>query len=361
MSRATGVLVAILLLAVAVKLPYIWHLDGRFYLDVVRAVNFGSLVERGIYAVDTDVIANKTFVGPLLCFQLFDAWGPDSLKLLNLLVVVAICCGQYALGRGYYAPRTVLAAVLLVAFYTGTNRNVIAGEPEDNLATLCLTVGMLAYVRRRSGLLAGLALGVGFLFKYWVAIFFLGFAAYLLSRRRWRDLVEAGLGMGLPFALLALVDRGASLRGLLAGERQNREFSGWRLVAYKLVSTGMIVAVPASAWAWWRRRDDRSTLFFCVSVSFFVYVVLTGHAWPANFIMMACLVFSGFLVVETVLPAADAIPLRWRRGAALAAVAAWIILNTALTAAYLDESTIPVTLFPDRTAAQKMFPYNAAP
>jgi hypothetical protein len=354
-------IVAILLLAVAVKLPYIWYLDGRFYLDVIKSVNFGSLVDRGIYAIDTDVISNKTFVGPLLCFRLFDAWGADSLKVLNLVVVLAICWGQVALGRGYYAARTVLAALLLVAFYTGTNRNVVAGEPEDTIAAFCLTLAVLLYVRGRSVLLAGLVMGLGFLFKYWVAIFFLGVATYLLARRAWRDLAVMAVGMALPFAALSVIDHGASLRGVLVSEHQNRGFAGWKLVAYKLVSTGMIVAVPASAWAWWRRRDDRSTLFFCVSISFFVYVLVTGHAWPANFIMMACLVFSGFLVVESLLPAIEAVPAPWRRRVALTLAGGWVLVTTALTAVYLDESTVPISLFADRAAARALFPYNPLP
>lgn len=364
MRGATGGLaaaLAIVALAVAVKLPYLWFLDGRYYPDVDKAVNFGALLDRGVYAIDADIINNKTFVGPLLCWALYERFGAGSLASLNLAAVLALCGVQVALGRGHYAPRTVLAALLLLAFYTGTNRNVIAGEPEDNLAALCLAAGVLVHVRGGPALLAGLLLGVGILFKYWVGIFCLGLALPLVAWRRWRTLAGLAAGAALPLAVLSLVDGGASLRGLLVSERFNRAWTGWRLVGFKLISTGMLFAFATSAWGWWRRRDDRrSTLFFCLATSFVAYVVVTGHAWPANFVMMACLVFSGFLIAEALWPAADALPPAWRRRALLAAAAVWMLVNTALTAAYLDASTRPVTLVATRAAAQHLFPYNAA-
>jgi hypothetical protein len=360
-SFSTWVL-AITALAAAVKLPFAWYLGGRFYPDVNKAVNFGALLHRGAYAFDTDVINNKTLLGPLLCFALYDRFGPGSLALLNLGVVLALCATQVALGRGHYAPRVVLAALVLMAFYTGTNRNVVAGEPEDNLAALCLAVGVLVHVRGGPALLAGLLVGVGVLFKYWVGIFGLGFALPLALQRRWRTLAALVAGMAAPFAVLSVIDGGTSLRGILVSERFNRDYTGWRLVAFKMVSTGMLFALVASAWGWWRRRDDeRSTLYFCLATSFVAYVVVTGHAWPANFVMMACLVFSGFLIAEALLPAVDALPLAWRRPALVATAAAWVVVNTALTAAYLDVSARPIALLRDRDEAQHMFPYNPPP
>jgi hypothetical protein len=351
--------VAILAVAVAVKLPYVWVLHGRFYPDVDKAVNFGSLLARGVYDAHTDVISNKTFLGPILCFRLWELGGANALVLLNLAVVLAVCWAQYALGRDAFDARTRLAALLLLAFYTGTNRNVIAGEPEDSLAALCIALGVLWYVRRDGAWLAGLLLGVGSLFKYWVAIFGLGFVAALAARRRWEAVVWLGAGMAAPLALLSAADGGESVRGIFISARHNQHFAGWTLVIFKMLSTGMLVFAPAAAWAWWRRRDERRTLFFSISVAFPVYMVLTAHAWPANFVLMACLVFSGFLVAEAVLAALDAARPRWRRPLAAALALAWIAVTTALTSAYLDTATVPIQLVPDRGAAQKLFPYNA--
>src|SRR5262249_34172283 len=157
--------------------------------------------------IQTHVINDKTFVGPIAWFSVHEWFGIRGLLTFNLAAFVALCAVQYGLGRRRYDESTRVVAMVLFAFYVGTHRNVVAGESDDNVPALLFALGMLIYVNTRRVLPAGLVIGIGFLFKFWVAIFSLGFVAYLVWKKSWRDLAWALAAMGVPFIALNGVDR----------------------------------------------------------------------------------------------------------------------------------------------------------
>jgi hypothetical protein len=70
-SDHTGAIALLLLASLLIKLFLIWHLEGRVYQDVVRVLNFGYALDQHILSIHTDYIRNKTFLGPLLWFSLY--------------------------------------------------------------------------------------------------------------------------------------------------------------------------------------------------------------------------------------------------------------------------------------------------
>jgi len=147
MQRSTLFTLGIILsTSLILKLLVIGYLDGRVYYDVSKALNFGYLVHQKTFSIYTDIINSKTFLGPLLWFYLYRAGGLVGLQLFNLLVFVLLFLTVYALGKGRYGTPTIILALFLFAFYAGTNRNISAGEPDDNIAALFFGLGVLFYL-----------------------------------------------------------------------------------------------------------------------------------------------------------------------------------------------------------------------
>jgi WD40-like Beta Propeller Repeat len=242
-------LAAILLASIAVKIFFIWYLGDRLYFDNVKAVNFGFLVHRGDFSIHEHFVNSKTFVGPLLWFQVYDWFGVPGLKVVNVIAFLGLFVIVHRLGVRRSSQPAVVLGLFLFAFYAGTNRNIVAGEPDDNVAALCFGLGVLAYLNGRSRLLAGALMGVGFLFKFWIAVFCLAFGVFLVWKRRWRDAVLVTTAAAVPFAVVNVIDGFTSMRSLLVSERIQHQLSSWPDVGSRAVSTGMLVIVAASAWS----------------------------------------------------------------------------------------------------------------
>ena len=337
--RSTLAIALILFASILLKLAFIWYLDGRAYPDVFRAINFGYRLHQDIFSIHTEIINSKTFLGPILWFHLYQSFGMLGLNLLNIFVFVLLFFTQYALGKGRYGTSTIVFALFIFAFYVGTNRNVVAGEPDDNIAALCFSLGLLVYLNTGRLFSSSFLMGVGFLFKFWVAVFCVGFAFYLLSKVRLRDLCLAGLGMSLPFLLINGIDGFASMRALLKSVGIQHRYSDWGEVGFKMLSTGMTFSVLASAWMWLKRRSDPNTLFFLVSSAYFVYVLVNRDAFAASFVMMQCLMFSSFLIAELALTAQSLRNDRWRAGALMVSCAIYLVITSAITYQHLYRDT----------------------
>ena len=305
--RTAGrVLTSLLALSIVIKLAFIAYLHDQAYHDVFRTVHFGYLLDQGLFSIHHDSLVNKTFLGPVLWHAVYQRAGIAGLKLFNLLAFGALLWLQFSMGRRRFGDRTVSFAIVLFAFYVGTNRNVVAGEPDDMLAAVLFTGGVLVYLNTRKTFPAALFMGVAFLFKFSTGIFFAGFALYLLTRKRWKDLGLAALGMALPFLALNAIDGRQSWDGLLRSLDAQQGYTAWSIVAAKLLTTGMLFSVVLSFLVWWRSRDAVRSLFFFVPTAYFVYVLFKQNAFPVTFVMMQCLLFSSFLIAEFVL--------RWRKG-----------------------------------------------
>jgi hypothetical protein len=342
-------LAALFLGAVLIKLAFMWHLEGRVYPDVTRAINFGYALDRQILSIHTDFIRNKTFLGPSLWFHVHQSLGLTGVMLFNLLAFGLLFLTQYRLGRTRYEERSIVVALLLFAFYVGTNRNVAAGEPDDNLAALCFSLGILVYLDAKKPAYASLLMGLGFLFKFWVAVFLAGFGVYLLTRKRWRELLTVAAGSVVPFLVINGADGFESLRGLLASQDMQQGYSSWGSVGFKMLSTGLAPSVLIAAYVWLHDRSEQNTLFFFVSSAYAAYAVVQRDAFAASYVMMLCLMFSSFLIAEFMSRRLGA------RGLA-AACALYIVLSSAITYHNLYEDTRPVVLRTNESAIRRMFP-----
>jgi hypothetical protein len=339
----------IVLAAVLLKIVLMWHVGGGIYKDPNRALNFGHLVDIGVFHLGRDVTNSKTYIGPIIWFAIFKAGGIGLLKLANLLLFAGLCVVQLGLGRPY-GERTRLIALFLLAFYVGTNRNIVVGEIDDTMSALLFSAGVWAYLDSRRAFGAGVLMGLAFLFKFSAAIFIAAFGGYLILAWRLRDAVGAGVGIALPFLAITATTGGAG-RALEISLTQQRGYSTWRQVAEKLVTTGMLVSVASSAVAWVRRRDERNTLFLVLSASYFVYVLANRDAFAASFVMMQCLVFSSFLIA---LFLEDFISARFMA----AVLAGYLIVTTALTYRNLASDAKPVMIYRDEPNVERMFPWN---
>lgn len=341
-SAATSAIGLILFGSVILKLVFIWYLEGRAYGDVEKALNFGYLVHEKTLSIDTDIINSKTFLGPVLWFYLYQLSGMLGLKLFNVVVFVLLFLTQYALGKGRYSRATIVLALFFCAFYVGTNRNIVAGEPDDNVSALLFSLGVLVYLGTGRIFRSSLLMGVAFLFKFWAAVFCVGFVVYLLSKRRFGDLWPAGVGMAAPFLLINLVDGFESTRALWVSLNVQEGFSSWSDIAVKMLSTGMLFCGLLSAWAWLRRRNDVNSLFFAISAIYFIYVLLNRDAWAITFVMMQCLIFSSFLISQLLL---DIGRLGTRRIVVLCS--AYLVLTSAITYQNLYRDTKEIVLVAD--------------
>ncbi len=335
--RFVAAAAAILLLSIALKLVLVSHIDGRVYGDVQRAINFGYAVDEGRAHITTHSDQTKTFVGPLIWYRLFLAGGAGAVKAVNFVFFVLLFAAQLALARRLTNDETALVTAVLFAFYVGTVRNVVAGEPDDMVAALCVAAAILAWVTRGRGDLAGGLAGVGFLFKFWAGIFFLGFAAYLAHQRRWKELAIAGAASVVPFALINLVDRGQSLRGLLYSAGIQQGYSSWNIVAFKLVSTGILAGTLIAAYQQWRRPTEAGKLLLPLALAYPIYMVLMRDAHAASFVGMLWIVFAGPLLALWVLQLRP--PGVSRKVVAGAVLAVYVVVATGLAAYRLHHDT----------------------
>jgi len=341
--------------SIAVKLVFIWYLGDRLYYDNLKAVNFGLLVHRGYFAIDTQFVNSKTFVGPLIWFQVHDWFGVLGLKLASLTAFVLLFVTAYRLAAPYFPRRTVLLGLFLFAFYAGTNRNVVAGEPDDNVAALFFSFGVLAYLNGKRRVWVGVLMGIGFLFKFWIAVFGLAVGGFLIWKRRWREAALVTLGAAVPFAIVNLIDRGQSLQSLFVSEQLQNQLSPWGELASRSVSTGLLFTFVASAWSWWRDRRDIKTLYFLLLVSYAIYVLVNRDAFAITFVMMQCLVFCACLVAEGVLALTDSrIPLRgWP--ALVVFCGLYLAASTAITWQHLYRDTVVMTFVETQAEVDRMF------
>jgi len=341
--------------SIAVKLVFIWYLGERLYFDNLKAVNFGMLVRRGYFAIDTQFVNSKTFVGPLIWFRVYDWLGVLGLKIASLAAFVVLFVTAYRLAAPYFPRRIVLLGLFLFAFYAGTNRNIAAGEPDDNVAAMFFSLGVLAFLNRGSRLWAGVLMGIGFLFKFWIAVFGLAVGLFLLWKRRWREAALVTLGAAIPFVIVNLIDHGQSLRSLLISEQIQQQLSPWSDVASRVVSTGLLFTFIASAWSWWRDRSDIKTLYFLMIVCYVTYVLLNRDAFAITFVMMQCLVFCAFLTADAVLTMTDwRIPFRGR-AALLIFCALYFVASTAITWQHLYRDTVVMRVVLMQHEVESMF------
>jgi hypothetical protein len=343
------------LLATLIKIGLIGYLGGRLYGDTNRALNFAALVAQGSESLRAVVINDKTFIGPLLWYWLYRHVGVAGLTTFNLLCFLALCAVAYRLGRNRYDGGIRAIALLLFAFYVGTHRNIVAGEPDDNLAALLFAFGVLTYLDARRPLLAGLAMGVGFLFKFWIPIFAFGFAVFLTQQRLWRHLGWALAGMALPFLAVNLVDGMASFRCLLLSIGKQHGYSNWSDLGFKLLSTGLLPMAVVTTLVWWRRRTELRTLFWLLSIVYPAYVVLNRDAFAASFVLMLSMVFASFLLAEALQAMVRRLPRRMRSGALAVVLATYLLGPGAVTYHNLYRDTQPVVLNQNPMQTRHMF------
>ncbi len=350
---------AILGAALLVQLVLMLHVGNRAYGDVLKAVNFGHLVDAGAYEVGRDMVNSKTFVGPWLAYQLFARWGLDGLRVANMAIFVLLGGLVLVFGRGRFDVGTRLLALFVFAFYPGTLRSIVAGELDDQLATLLLATGVLVYLERGRVLTSALLLGTGFLFKFWVAIFGLGFLVFLVVTRRARAVPIALAGLGLPFAVVSLFDGGGSLHALRTSLGLSIHFSTWGKVVFKVFSTGLGPAalVAVASWAEGERRDV-DTLFLCLAASYVAYVFGARDAWAATTMMMTCLVFSSHLLAAWMLRRTRALAPSARRAVAIAFVTFYPTAATTVAYVNLYRDTLPIRLFVTTDEITRTFHYN---
>jgi hypothetical protein len=322
---------AILAAALLVKVVLLVLFEHRLYGDVIQAVNFG----REHHADPSRyLITSKTYVGPVAWYSMYHHVGVRGLKLLNIVLFVAAFGLQRRFGRGVFSDDAVAIALVLFAFYPGADLTVVAGEQDDLVTLLLFALGTHVYVRREAAFLAGLAMGLAFLFKFTAAIFFAGFALHLVLTRRPRALLVASIAMALPFLLLNLTDHFDSTRNLFFATGLQRGFSTWPAVGFKLLSTGLLATVILS---WWAYSSDggRTTLLCCLLPSaYLAYVLLNRDAFSAGYVMMQGMWFAGFPLALLLL--------RARRLAIGAVLAGYVVVATAIAYHNLAHDTFDV-------------------
>ncbi len=330
--------------SIVIKLALALYLGTEFHGDTVRAVNFGYGVHDGAISIRTHFDNTKTWLGPVLWYQLFELAGPWGLKLFNLLVFVVLLGVQYRTGRRFYGRTSLLLALFLFAFYVGTHRNVMAGEPDDMTASLLFGIGLLVFLKREAVLGASMLMGLGFLFKFWTAIFFAGLCLFLLSDGRWRSLLVAVVAFVAPFIVVNLVDGFASLSALLWSIGRQSGQDDWGYIAWRLFSTGLLPAALVSAWALVREPSRGNRLCFLVPIPYLGYVLLMRDAHAASAVMMLCMVYFGFLIAQFLQES----PLLGsgvaRRRVMSAALAAYVAVMAGLAYYGADRITYPIEL-----------------
>ncbi|MBN2491839.1 MAG: DUF2029 domain-containing protein [Planctomycetes bacterium] len=338
---------AILAASAAFKLAFILAAGELVYGDVRIALQFGrAALEAGFAGGESGplVINSKTLLGPILWISIHGLTGVAGLKAINLACFLALFALQWRLGRDAYPAGILATGLFLFAFYPGTNLNVIAGEPDDMVFAVLVAAGVLVHVRSDRPFAASFLLGLAFLFKFTAAVFWVGFAAFLLGRRRGKALLLSAAGMALPFAVLNLATAGHGLDCLRRSLEIQAHYSSSGEVAFKLFSTGLLPAVLVSAWAVRRGATARDTLFFCLGAVYLPYVLLLRDAYAAGYVMMVCMVFLSFLIarfLDEVL-AGRGHPASPRRRALAAVLVAYFLATTAITTHNLYHDTAPL-------------------
>lgn len=348
----------LLFLALAIKFALAVYLDGRVYPDVVKIVSYGSLVADGIYSARTEIINDKTSVGPLLWWWVYSHGGVGSLLAVNFVLFLGLCAAHWRLGEGHYDPSVRVWAFLFFAFYVGTHRNVVAGEPDDNLAAFAIALAMALALQPRFLVGASLCLGVGFLFKFWVAIFGVAFVAFLLWKRSWREVARALGGMGAPFLIMNGIDDGNSLHSLFVSLTIQSGYSSWPELFGKFLSTGLVPIVVAATWAWGCKRDEGRSLYWLMTIAYPTYALLNRDAFAATFVLMVSLLFGSFLVAEACRDAHRCLPLATRAALRMGVGVAYLFATTAATYVHLYRDTVDLTVAKSRDEAASLFPYN---
>jgi len=337
---------SILALAVAFKLALILWMWNLVYGDVNLAIRFGrdwlssfSDVSSGPY-----VINSKTALGPILWYWIHARAGIPGLKAVNLACFLALFAIHYLIGRRIYSRGIVGVSLILFSFYVGTNLNVVAGEQDDMISALWIAAGVLLFLERDGAFLPSLLMGAGFLFKFSTAVFWLGFAAYLLVERRWKAFLLSCLGMAAPFLVLSLGNILDGFESLTRSLEIQRSYSTWGEVGFKLVSTGMIFSALISSWVVTRGYERTDVLFFFLSTAYLLYVLAMRDAYSAGYVMMACMFFSSFLIAEFLQKFRECC----RHGGRMTIVilSVYLLATTAVTVHNLLHDTCPVRMEP---------------
>jgi hypothetical protein len=283
------------------KLIFILAFKYRFYIDAIKAAKFDTNYFIDKVDLLNPSINSKTFLGPLIWTFFYNHFGAWGLKAVNLVCFILLFVIQYFLGSKLYKRNTIIIALFLFSFYIGTNLNIIAGEPDDNIAVLLFSSGILLYVYAGRVFLSSLLMGIGFLFKFSTGIFYLGFILTLLIRRDFKGFFLSALGLILPFICINFIDNFNSARVLISSLLIQSGFSGWGEVGFKLLSTGMLLSFLISLWVCLKEKNSHNFLFFMVSSSLLFYVLINRDAYSSSYIMMQSVLFSSFLIAEFIL------------------------------------------------------------
>jgi hypothetical protein len=339
-------------LAVFCQLLLIAYLGERSYVDVQRAVHFGWDVAEGRLSVTAHMDRSKTFLGPVAWYWIYQQGGLYALKALNVALFVGLLAAHRGIARhvigslvaGEAAGRIAVLATALFAFYPGTFRSVTASEVDDNVSHLLMGLGVLSAVSGRGVLLAGLLMGLAFLFKYWVAMLVAGFALGLglrTSPHRWRDVLAFSLAAATPFALFNLATDFVGLRSIPGQIEHQYGYSGAPTMLVKLFSTGLLPAVAIAGWVCWRNPTDERRVLVSIAPVYLLYVIVMRDAFTATFVMVACLVPTSFLIAEWL---DGVVPKRLRTAALIAYLVAGLVVATV----NLKRDTRPFRLDPER-------------
>jgi len=145
------------------------------------------------------------------------------------------------------------------------------------------------------------------------------------------------------------------MRSLLVSLNVQKGISPWQNVGFKMLSTGMIFSLLASAWTWLKHRNKPNTLFLVIPATYFLYVLLNRDAFAASFVMMQCLMFSSFLVAEFLLMPTILRHGRFRSGAIVVFCAVYLVVTAAITYQHLHRDTVPFALVKSHPEIESMF------
>jgi hypothetical protein len=218
----------------------------------------------------------------------------------------------------------------------------MAGEPDDMIAALMFSTGLLIFLQKDRVIGAALLMGVGLLFKFWVAIFFGGFLLFLLSERQWTKLPLAGVSFLVPFACLNLIDGFASLTALLWSADHQSGYTAWKFIGRRLLTTGMLPAVLVAGWTTARAPNRSNRLCFFVPIPYFAYVLINRDAWAASAVMMLCMVYFGFLIGHFLLQSAMLGTGAVRRRVVTGVLAVYLVTSVGLALYDARGSTAPL-------------------
>lgn len=316
-------------------MAFIEYVGDRMFFDAIRSVVLGRALDSGAASISTHVENTKTFLGPMLAFQVYSFGGLAAMRAVAIAGFMLLGWLQYSMGIRFFGGRVTAFAVFLSAFYIGTNKTVVAGEIDDVVASVLFLAAVWVYLRLRSDFAAGVVAGLAFLFKFWVAILCVGFVVHLLLNRKPTEAPAAVAGMAAPFLVVNLVDDWASLHALLFSAQRQEGFSSLRELLFKLFSTGLLPAALAAAWSWRKLGGEQRGLFAAIQIAYLAYVLVMRDAYAAGYVMVACLPFSSFLVAELALD-------RLRSSRTLIGFGVcYLVLTTALTHHNLYRDTRP--------------------